>query len=116
MKYYQPMSIAYDLRKSLKSLDWPKVADPQDCASRLLTRADERLRRAPTHELTRAARLLALRRRIDRQAPETIQSRKGLLALIGRQTDEFEPEWMTDRTAREGRGLKGADILRLASY
>ncbi|MEM5583785.1 hypothetical protein WNZ15_15075 [Roseibium sp. AS2] len=27
-------------------------------------------RRAPTHELTRAARLLALRRRIDRQPPK----------------------------------------------
>lgn len=89
-----------DLRKSLNSPDWATLADPLDSASHALTRSDERLLRAPTHELNRTARLLALRRRIDRQAPATIQSRKGLLALIGRQTNEFEPRWMTDRTAR----------------
>jgi len=147
MKYYQPMSNAYDLKKSLNSLTWLDLAEPLDRAGRSLTRADERLRRtptledgarrrahlfdtcasmaldgdlvhledlvlhdagtdrrAPTHELTRAARLLALRRRIDRQPPEKILSRNGILALIGRQADRLEEETARGRGAEEGRG------------
>ncbi|WP_208986317.1 RHE_PE00001 family protein [Labrenzia sp. OB1] len=141
------MSMAYDLRRSLKSLDWTDLADPLDRASRALTRADERLartcdladgvrsrshlfdtcasmaldgdlvhledlvlhdagtdRRAPTHELTRAARLLALRRRIDRPPPETVLSRNGILTLIGRQADSFEEGNARGSRAGEARG------------
>ncbi|EAV40142.1 hypothetical protein SIAM614_00015 [Stappia aggregata IAM 12614] len=155
MNYYHPMSTTYNLRKSLRSLDWATLADPLDRASRALTRADERLvrtphledgvrsrshlfdtcasmaldgdlvhledlvlhdagtdKRAPTHELTRAASLLALRRRSDRLAPEALLSRNGLLALIGRQPDEAEPGWMTDRTAGEGRSLSQSNLSR----
>ncbi|TYC64233.1 DUF1612 domain-containing protein, partial [Stappia sp. BW2] len=129
--------------------------DPLDRASRLLTRADERLRRtpdlndgvrsrshlfdtcasmaldgdlvhledlvlhdagtdkrAPTHELTRAARLLALRRRIDRQAPETLLNRTGILALIGRQTKETGIGKTVDRPAGDGRGAAPSTLNR----
>ena len=61
-------------------------------------------RRAPTHELTRAARLLALRRRIDRQSPETVLSRSGVLTLIGRQAREPGP----GDAAADVRGRGGA--------
>jgi hypothetical protein len=61
-------------------------------------------RRAPTHELTRAARFLALRRRVDRQAPDTVLSRDSLLALVGRPTDDAEFETTTIRSSGEGRG------------
>lgn len=40
--------------------------------------------RAPTHELTLAARLLRQRRTIERQDPDWVFSRAGLLALAGR--------------------------------
>ncbi|MEO9735433.1 RHE_PE00001 family protein [Roseibium sp.] len=139
--------MAYDLRRSLKSLDWTHLADPLDRTSRALTRADERLartgdladgvrsraqlfdtcasmaldgdlvhledlvlhdagtdRRAPTHELTRAARLLALRRRIDRQPPETVLSRNAIVTLIGRQADSLEEGTARGSRAGEGRG------------
>ncbi len=61
-------------------------------------------RRAPTHELTRAARFLALRRRVDRQTPDTVLSRDGLLALVGRPTDDAEFETTTIRSSGEERG------------
>ncbi|WP_208978014.1 RHE_PE00001 family protein [Labrenzia sp. 011] len=61
-------------------------------------------RRAPTHELTRAARLLALRRRIDRLPPETVLSRNGLLTLIGRQADSLEEGTARGSRAGEERG------------
>ncbi|MEE4016057.1 hypothetical protein V1T76_28630 [Roseibium sp. FZY0029] len=61
-------------------------------------------RRAPTHELTRAARFLALRRRVDRQTPDSVLSRDGLLALVGRPTEDTEFETTTIRNSGEGRG------------
>jgi hypothetical protein len=147
MKYYRSMSMGYDLRKSLNSLDWFDLAGTLDSASRALTRSDERLRRtpsledgvrrrshlfdtcasialngdlvhledlvlhdagtdrrAPTHELTRAARLLSLRRRIDRQPPETVLSRAGVLTLIGQQAEQTFPDDTPDYQPEQGRG------------
>ncbi|WP_417712028.1 RHE_PE00001 family protein [Roseibium aggregatum] len=141
------MSMGYELRKSLKSLDWFVLAGTLDSASRALTRSDERLRRtpaledgvrrrshlfdtcasialngdlvhledlvlhdagtdrrAPTHELTRAARLLSLRRRIDRQPPETILSRTGVLTLIGQQADQTCHGDAMESDPEQGRG------------
>ncbi|MEE4015505.1 RHE_PE00001 family protein [Roseibium sp. FZY0029] len=147
--------MGYDLRKSLKSLDWFDLAGTLDSASRVLTRSDERLRRtptledgvrrrshlfdtcasialngdlvhledlvlhdagtdrrAPTHELTRAARLLSLRRRIDRQPPEAVLSRTGVLTLIGQQADLAFSDDTQDHRQEQGRG----GVLSAAQY
>ncbi|WP_428644114.1 RHE_PE00001 family protein [Roseibium sp.] len=65
-------------------------------------------RRAPTHELTRAARLLGLRRRIDRQGTDTVLTRPGVLALIGHQPDEPGiGEGKDEDCSERGGGLAG---------
>ena len=69
-------------------------------------------RRAPTHELTRAARFLALRRRVDRQTPDTVLSRDGLLTLVGRPSDDAEFETTTIRSSGEGRGLAASTSVQ----
>lgn len=121
------MRMAYDIDDLLKKLPLDRLVAPMDAASRLLTRADERIRRSdedlaegvraradffdtcaavalagdlvhledlvlhdagmdrrpPTHELTRAARLLHLRRRLARQPAASILTPSGIRALTG---------------------------------
>ncbi len=57
-------------------------------------------RRAPTHELTRAARLLDLRRRLERQSPDRVLSLSGIFALTG----QSSPAGDTDTQERPERG------------
>lgn len=52
--------------------------------------------RAPTHELTQAARLMRLRRRIEREPADGALTRRGVLALAGRQTEEAAVRGQSD--------------------
>ncbi len=65
--------------------------------------------RAPTHELTRAAHLMRLRRRIEREPAEGVGhgslSRRGVLALAGRRGEEALP--VADSVGEAGTGSPG---------
>ena len=61
--------------------------------------------RAPTHELTLAARLMRLRRRIEREPADWALTGRGVAALAGRGGNEID----ADRNKTDGSGRQEAD-------
>ncbi|MCX2721327.1 RHE_PE00001 family protein [Roseibium salinum] len=61
-------------------------------------------KRAPTHELTRAARLLGLRRRMDRLEFSGLLSRTGIFSLIGQHQEEADQARSEEHAGSAGGG------------